>query len=498
MKLKQALELARQQFLALTYDDVKLRTAYSNVFPDQCDVSSKFSRNVTLKIPIVSSAMDSVTEARMAIEMAKLGGIGVIHRNLTPEKQAEHVATVKRHLNGLIPNPVCIYENETVQQVLDAKKEKGYDFDSFPVLDKDSKLVGIVTGTDFDFCDNNHQRINQIMSRDLWTAPKNTSFDEAYRMMQREKRKILPLLDKNGKLAGLYIFRDIKRIVTRSDETYNVDSNGNLRVAAAIGVGKSGIERAERLVHESVDALVIDAAHADTKSVIETLKYLKRNFSGTDIVVGNISIGESAKRLARAGADGIKIGQGPGSICTTRVVAGVGRPQVSAVYDCAMALGKYAPPLCADGGLKYSGEIPIAFAAGASCVMMGSLLAGTDESPGKIIFFEGRQWKDYRGMGSMSAMEASKSSRERYLQPERTKSNLVPEGIEGMVPYVGSLASVMVQHVGGLKSGMGYTGCRTIKDLNDKAELDRMTPAGNAESHPHDIRITKDAPNYPR
>jgi len=498
MKQKLALELAAKEGIALTFKDVRLRTASSEVLPDEVDISSQFSRNVPLKIPIVSAAMDTVTESKMAIEMAKLGGLGVIHRNLTPEEQAENVSKVKHYLNGLILKPICIHEEESIEDILIRRKEKGYAFDSFPVISSENKLVGIVTETDFTFSKDNSQLVKDIMCTNLWTAPKGTNLNDAYKMMMKEKRKLLPLINKNGELTGMYVFRDVKRIVTRSAETYNVDSNNRLRVAAAIGTGKDEFERAARLVDENVDVLVIDTAHADTKSAINMLKELKKKYSDVDIVVGNVSIGESAKRLADAGADGIKVGQGPGSICTTRIIAGVGRPQVSAVYDCAKVLkkSKYNIPICADGGIEYSGDIPIAIAAGANCVMVGSLLAGTDEAPGEVIFFEGRQWKEYRGMGSLGAMESSRSSKERYFQGARPTGKLIPEGVEARVQYKGKVESVIAQYVGGLKSGMGYTGSKTIKHLRDNTEFDRITQAGLAESHPHNIAITKEPPNY--
>lgn len=499
MKQKPTLELAAKEGLVLAFKDVRLRTAYSEVLPDEVDVSSQFSRNVPLKIPIVSAAMDTVTEAPMAIEMAKLGGLGVIHRNLTPEEQARHVSKVKHHLNGLIQKPICIGEEETLEEVLRKRREKGYAFDSFPVLNRENKLVGIVTETDFKFSGDNSKLVKDIMCTNLWTAPNGTSLSDAYKMMMKEKRKLLPLIDKNGELAGMYVFSDVKRIITRSAETYNVDSNNRLRVAAAIGTGESEFERAELLVNADVDVLVIDTAHADTKSAINALKKLKKKYSNVDIVVGNISIGDSAKRLTDAGADGIKVGQGPGSICTTRIIAGVGRSQVSAIYSCVQELIKYRIhdiPICADGGIEYSGDIPVAIGAGAHCVMMGSLLAGTEEAPGEVIFFEGKQWKEYRGMGSLGAMEASRSSRERYFQGKRQGEKLIPEGVEARVQYKGRVEEIMAQYVGGLRSGMGYTGSKTIKELRDKAQFDRITQAGLAEGHPHGVTMTKEPPNY--
>jgi IMP dehydrogenase len=439
--------------------------------------------------------MDTVTEYKLAIELAKLGGIGVIHRNLSIEDQVFHVTRVKNHLNGLIEKPIFIYEDESVANVLTKRKAKGYQFHSFPVLNKEGKLVGIVTEDDFDFCDDGLLLIRDIMSQELVTAGEGTTIDEAYEIMKREKKKVIPLLNAQGEIRGMYVHSDVKRIKTRSAENYNVDGKGRLRVAAAIGVGDEALERAEKLIKRNVDVLVIDTAHGDSKFVIDTLRELKRSYSSIDVVVGNISVGESAKRLADAGTDGIKVGQGPGSICTTRVIAGIGRPQVSAVYDCARSISDDIP-ICADGGLRNSGDIPIAIAAGAHTVMLGNMLAGTDEAPGDLVFYKGRHWKDYRGMGSIGAMEESKSARERYLQSEIGKSRLIAEGIEGRVPYKGRLEDVIFQYVGGLRRGMGYVGAASIVELREKGDFDRITDAGKTESHPHDVIVTKDAPNY--
>lgn len=495
MRNKLVLEKAKEEGLALTFDDVRLRTGYAEVMPDNVSIESKFSRNVGLKIPIVSAAMDTVTEYKLAIELAKLGGIGVIHRGLSSEDQAFHIARVKHHLNGLIEKPICVYEDEQISSVLSKRKSKGYTFHSFPVLNKDGRLAGIITGNDFEFCEDSSLSVRNVMSTELLTAPEGTSIDSAYDLMRREKKKILPLIKNNGEISGMYVFSDVKRIKTRSAETYNVDNKGQLRVAAAVGTGEEALERVARLSSKNVDVIVIDTAHGDSRAVIDTLKEIKRNYS-LDVVVGNVSIGESAKRLAGAGADGIKVGQGPGSICTTRIIAGIGRPQVSAVYDCTKAIKGYDIPICADGGFRSSGDIPLAIAAGAHSVMMGNMLAGTEEAPGEIVFVEGRQWKSYRGMGSIGAMETSRSSRERYLQKQTGKNQLIPEGIEGLVPYKGRLGDVLFQYVGGLRRGMGYVGAASIEELREKGDFDRITSAGFLESHPHDIKITKDSPNY--
>jgi len=497
MRDKLVLQRAREEGLALTFDDVRLKTGYAEVMPNNVNLESKFSRNVGLKVPVVSAAMDTVTEYKLAIELAKLGGMGVIHRSLSIEDQASQVARVKHHLNGLIEKPICIYQDEKVSSVLLRRESKDYTFHSFPVLDRDDKLVGIVTGNDFEFCVNDSLSIGDIMSTQLLTVPEETSIDDAFRLMCKGKKKILPLVNNDGKLVGMYAFKDVKRIKTGSAETYNVDTRGQLRVGAAVGVGEDALERVSRLSDRNVDVVVIDTAHGDSKDVIDTLKKIKKDYS-LDVVVGNVSVGASAERLAGAGADGIKVGQGPGSICTTRVIAGTGRPQISAVYECTKSIEKYGRdiPICADGGLRNSGDITLAIAAGAHTVMMGSMLAGTEEAPGKIVFVEGLQWKDYRGMGSIGAMEKSSGARERYLQKRSGKNQLIPEGVEGLVLYKGRLADVLFQYIGGLRSGMGYVGAASIEELREKGEFDRITLAGFSESHPHDVKIIKDSPNY--
>jgi IMP dehydrogenase len=496
MKEKLVLDIARKKGLALTFNDVRLRSGYSEVMPDDVNLKSRFSRNIDLKIPIISAAMDTVTEYPLAIEIAKLGGIGVIHRNLSIVEQLFHVERVKHHLNGLIEKPICVYEDETVSSMIERKQDKKYTFHSFPVINRDGRLVGLVTGNDFEFCEDYSLKAKDIMSTELLTAPINTTIDQAYDIMREAKKKTLPLVTDEMCVSGMYVFSDVKRIKTRSAESYNLDERGQLQVAAAVGTGTEALERVEKL-YKKANVIVIDTAHGDTKSVIETLKEIKTNYS-IDVVVGNISIGESARRLVKAGADGIKVGQGPGSICTTRVISGIGRPQVSAVYDCAKAIEAYDVPICADGGIINSGDIPIAIAAGANSVMLGRLLAGTDESPGKIIFRRGRQWKDYRGMGSIGAMESNKSSRDRYLQQQSGKNQLIPEGVEGRVPYKGKLADIIFQYVGGLRRGMGYAGADSIEKLRETGDLDSITYAGFKESHPHNIEIIKDSPNYRR
>lgn len=483
--------------LALTYDDVRLKTGYSEVLPHELSIASKFSRNIPLQIPVVSAAMDTVTEHTLATEMARLGGLGIIHRGLKPELQAAHVAKVKNHLNGLIENPTCVHATDTIESVLNRKEEEELSFHSFPVLDSENRLVGILTHNDFDFCTDTSRSVQEVMTKKVISAAPSTTLAEAFDIMQKSKKKLLPLVDDNGLVAGLYVFSDVERVQSGQSANFNLDARGQLRVGAAIGTGDGALYRAEQLINANVDVLVVDTAHGDSKPVYDTLKAIKDNYTSIDVVAGNISEPESAKRLVDAGADGIKLGQGPGSICTTRIIAGIGSPQVSAVYKCSQITGPAGVPLCADGGLRYSGDITIALGAGAHSVMMGSMLAGTEESPGRRIFLNGRQWKYYRGMGSLSAMIESSSSRERYRQRDLSAERLVPEGVEGMVAYKGVLEDVLFQYVGGLRAGMGYVGAANIQELHEKADFHRITAAGKAESHPHDIQITKETSNYP-
>jgi IMP dehydrogenase len=477
--------------LALTFDDVRLKTAHSTVMPDDIDVSTRFSRNVPLKIPIVSAAMDCVTEHKLAIELAKLGGIGIIHRNLSPEQQSMEVKRVKYHLNGLIEKPICVQEDETIGEILDMKKNKGYGFSTFPVL-KGKKFVGLLTQNDFDFCTDHNKPAKEVMTKDVITTGKDTSLDKAYEIMIKNKKKVLPLVNE-GTVHGMYVFSDLMRIKSGYSTMYNLDDKGQLRVGAAVGVGKDALARIELLMPR-IDVAVIDTAHGDTKKVIKTLHEMKKRYPSLDVVAGNTSEAESAERLIKAGADGIKVGQGPGSICTTRIIAGIGMPQVTAIYNTSKVADKYGIPICGDGGIRYSGDITVAIGAGAHSVMLGSLFAGTSESPGETVFLNGRQWKNYRGMGSMSAMLDSKASRERYSQSGKTQ--IIPEGIEGLVPYRGDLKDMVYQFIGGLKRGMGYVGAANIDELRANADFIRLSSAGQVESHPHDVRITKEAPNY--
>ena len=495
MKIKNLLDRAKTQNESLTFDDVTLQTRYSKILPKDVSLESKFSKNIRLKIPLVSAAMDTVTEREMAIEMAILGGLGIIHKNLSIKQQAEEVAKVKHHLSGLIEKPISFYENESISTVLQKKHEKSYTFHSFPVINKNNRLTGIVTRTDFEFCNDASILIKNIMTCNPLTASPIISINEAHVIMQKNKKKFLPLVNRKREIIGMYTFKDVNRIITGASEDYNLDKKGRLLVGAAIGIGKETNPRVEALLEKNVDILVIDTAHADTKLVIETLKDLKNKNYGIDIVVGNISNPDSVKRLIEAGADGIKVGQGPGSICTTRVITGVGIPQISAIYECVEVADNYSIPICADGGLRYSGDIVKAISAGAHSIMIGSMLAGTKQAPGNLILSHGRQWKSYRGMGSLEAMKEHKSSRDRYLQEGTDK--LIPEGIEGLVPYKGDLSEIISQYVGGLRSGMGYIGAESILELRDKGDFKKVSIAGFKESHPHNVQINKDAPNYP-
>jgi len=483
--------------LALSFDDVRLKTGFSEVIPSRVNVGSRFSRRVPLFIPIVSAPMDTVTEKKMAIAMALAGGLGIIHRNLEPQTQAVQVAQVKSFLNALITQPVCVYEDEAIEKILKGE----HNFKNFPVLNREGQLVGLLTREALAVSEEGpNSLVKEVMMgvEEFLTAPVGTTLDDAYKIMQKKRKKALLLIDAQGKLSGMYVFSDLKRIKSGGQSKYNVDQDGHLRVGAAVGTGKEAIQRAKLLIDAGADVIVIDTAHGDSKPVFDTLREIRQLIGDgkTDIVVGNVSEGESAKRLADAGADGIKVGQGPGSICTTRIIAGVGCPQVTAVYNCAKALEGMDVPICADGGIKETGDIPIAIGSGASSVMMGGMLAGTDESPGKTVLLKGVRHKVYRGMGSLGAMETHVASRQRYGQPDTGKDCLVPEGVEGAVPLKGDVESELHQCVEGLKRGMGYVGAATIPELQEKADFHRMSSAGLQESHPHHVTITEEAPNY--
>lgn len=487
----------RRQHLALGYSDIRLATAHSDVLPAKTQIQSRFSRHIDLMVPITSAAMDTVTEQGLAIAMAEQGGLGVLHYNLTPAEQAKQVRRVKYHLNQRIESPRTVRESQTVQEVLAWREAEQFRFHTFPVVNNNGKFVGVVTKDDFDYCGNTDQtQIQQIMTAidQVISGDCSLTAEEAYALMLKHHVKMIPLLE-NGEVTALYIHSDLKRHFSKSETMFNLDEQGRLRVGAAIGVGQSALERAAMLVERGVDVLVIDSAHGDSSNVIDTLSELKRNYAETDVVVGNVSEPDSALALVRAGADGIKIGQGPGSICTTRVISGIGCPQATAVYECARAVRDVDVPVCADGGITNSGDIVIALALGAHSVMLGRLLAGTKEAPGELVRREnGSRFKKYRGMGSLSAMRARESSRERYRQP--IDQVLVPEGIEGLVPYIGTVAEVLAQYTGGLRKGMGYCGAQTLLDLQQSAKLHRLTEAGWRESHPHDIVEVQDSPNY--
>jgi len=478
---------------ALTFDDVTLLTQYADFLPSETSLETSLTRNIKLNIPFASAAMDTVTEAKMAIAMALLGGIGVIHRGLTPEKQAAHVAKVKHYLNGLINDPIVFNENQTVEEMLRIRAEKAYNFMGFPIVNDSGALTGIITARDIKFLEKTNVKLKNVMTKNIITAPASTSINQAFAIMTKRKVGKLPIV-KRGKLVGLYSFTDVKNIIQGIDPLINRDKNHRLRAAAAIGPRDKN--RVQLLVEENVDVLVIDTAHGHSKGVIDMVKWVKKKYPQVDVVAGNIATGAAAKDLMKAGADAVKVGVGPGSICTTRVITGVGIPQISAVYDAVKAVGN-SIPIISDGGIRHSGDVPKALVAGASSVMMGSALAGTDESPGEKIIHQGRQFVVYRGMGSLGAMLSSESSRERYSQHDvKQTDKLVPEGIEGLVPYAGSVEGVVLQFIGGLRSSMGYNGAKTINELRTKGIMRRITAAGVTEAHPHDVRISKEAPNY--
>ena len=479
----------------LTYDDVLLIPAYSEVLPKGVELKTKFSRNIELNIPFVTAAMDTVTESAMAIAIAREGGIGVIHKNMTIEEQARQVAIVKRAENGMIYDPVTIRRGRTVREALAMMAE--YHIGGIPVVDEENHLVGIVTNRDLRFERHFDKTIDEVMtSENLVTTHQQTDLTAAAQILQENKIEKLPVVDKSNHLVGLITYKDITK--AKDKPMACKDEKGRLRVAAGVGVTVDTMERASALVEAGVDAIVIDTAHGHSQGVIGKLRDVKTAFPNLDVVVGNIATGEAAKFLVENGADAVKVGIGPGSICTTRVVAGVGVPQLSAIYDVYSALKDTNVPLVADGGLRYSGDVVKALAAGGSCVMIGSLVAGTEESPGDTIIFNGRKFKSYRGMGSLEAMEQKNGSRDRYFQGDiNDNKKLVPEGIAGRVPYKGTVQEVVYQLVGGLRSGMGYCGAASIEKLHN-ARFTRITNAGVMESHPHDIAITSEAPNYSR
>ncbi len=478
----------------LTYDDVLLVPAYSEILPREVNIQTQFTRNIVINIPIVSAAMDTVTESRMAIAIAQEGGIGVLHKNMTIEQQALKVRKVKRAESGMILDPVTLPATALVG---DAKANmREFSIGGIPIVDAKGKLIGIVTNRDLRFEKNDARPLSEVMTvKNLVTAREGTSLEQAEGILQEHKIEKLPVVDKDFTLVGLITFRDITKLTQKP--IANKDQYGRLRVAAAIGVTADAVQRAEALVNAGVDAVVIDTAHGHTQNVVKTLKEVKKKFPALEVIVGNIATGEAAKFLVAAGADALKVGIGPGSICTTRVVAGVGFPQFSAVLEVASAIKGSGVPVIADGGIRYTGDIPKAIAAGADTVMLGFLLAGTKESPGETIIYEGRKFKSYRGMGSVEAMK--QGSKDRYFQDvEDDIKKLVPEGIVGRVPYKGDLYESIHQFVGGLRAGMGYCGAKDIASLKEKGRFVKITASGINESHPHDVTITSESPNYSR
>lgn len=477
----------------LTYDDVLLVPAYSEVLPRDVNTQTFLTRKIKLNVPIVSAAMDTVTEAALAIAIAQAGGIGMLHKNLSIQLQADEVRKVKRSESGMIQDPVTLKHDAIIADAVKIMKE--FRIGGIPVVDGDHKLTGIITNRDLRFQKDMNKPVREVMTKEnLITAPLGTTLVQAEEILQNHKIEKLPVVDGNGRLSGLITFKDIQKF--KNFPAACKDEHGRLRVGAAVGVTADTLERVDALVKAGVDVITIDTAHGHSKGVMERLKEVKAKFPDLQVIVGNVATGEGAKALAEAGADGVKVGIGPGSICTTRIIAGVGVPQLYAVYECAKALEGTGVPVIADGGIKYTGDIPKAIAAGASSIMAGSLFAGVEESPGEIIIYEGRRFKSYRGMGSIEAME--QGSKDRYFQDvEDDIKKLVPEGIVGRVPVKGSLAEVMYQYVGGLRASMGYCGAANIEALQ-KARFVRITSAGIRESHPHDITITKEAPNYTR
>ncbi len=477
----------------LTYDDVLLIPAYSEVLPREVNTSTFLTKKIKLNVPIVSAAMDTVTESDLAIAIAQNGGIGMLHKNMTIARQAEEVRKVKRSESGMIQDPVTLHPEATLSEAFALMRE--FKIGGIPIIDKNQQLLGILTNRDIRFQKDLKLKVKTVMTTaNLITAPQGTDLKKAELILQKHKIEKLPVIDKKGKLTGLITYKDIQKF--KNFPNACKDEQGRLRVGAAVGVTADTLERVSALVNAGVDVIAIDTAHGHSKGVIETLKMVKKAYPKLQVIAGNIATAAAAKALAKAGADAVKVGIGPGSICTTRIIAGVGVPQLYAVYECAKALKGTGIPVIADGGIKHTGDIPKAIAAGASCIMAGSLFAGVEESPGETIIYEGRKFKSYRGMGSIEAMETG--SKDRYFQDaEDDIKKLVPEGIVGRVPYKGTLAEVMHQFVGGLKAGMGYCGAGTIAAMQ-QAKFVRITAAGIRESHPHDIVITKEAPNYTR
>lgn len=477
-------------FEGLTFDDILLVPEKSAILPKEVDISTKFSRNININIPLVSAAMDTVTESRLAIAIAREGGIGIIHKNMSIEEQAEEVDKVKRSESGVIVDPISLPPEKKVGEAIELMAK--YHISGIPIVNKEKKIVGILTNRDIRFLEDKNVKINSIMTKeDLITSPVGTTLEEAKIILHKNRIEKLPIVNKNFILKGLITIKDIEKVEKFPNACK--DAKGRLRVGAAVGVSRDTMERVGALVNAKVDVVVVDTAHGHSTRVIEVIKEIKRNFN-IELVGGNVATFEGAESLIKAGVDAIKVGIGPGSICTTRVIAGVGVPQVSAIQECKRAAKKYHIPLIADGGIKYSGDITKALAVGADSAMIGSLFAGTEESPGEVVLYKGRSYKEYRGMGSIGAMK--KGSKDRYFQEEAEDDKLVPEGIEGRVSYKGLFSACVYQLLGGVRSGMGYCGVKNIKELQEKTKFVQITSAGLRESHPHDIIITKEAPNY--
>jgi IMP dehydrogenase len=477
-------------FEGLTFDDILLVPKKSAIIPREVDVSTKFSRNIEINIPLVSAAMDTVTESRLAIAIAREGGIGIIHKNMSIEEQAEEIDKVKRSESGIIVEPISLTPEKKVGEAIEIMAK--YHISGIPIINNEKKLVGILTNRDIRFLDDKDLKIVEVMTKEnLITAPLGTTLEEAKRILHKNRIEKLPIVDKNIILKGLITVKDIEKVEKYPNSCKDIE--GRLRVGAAVGISRDALERVEALINAKVDVIVVDTAHGHSSRVIEVIKEIKRTFD-IELVGGNVATFEGAESLIKAGVDAIKVGIGPGSICTTRVVTGVGVPQVSAIQECKRAAKKYHIPLIADGGVKYSGDITKALAVGADSVMIGGLFAGTQESPGEVVLYKGRSYKEYRGMGSIGAMK--KGSKDRYFQEEAEENKLVPEGIEGRVSYKGPLSAYVFQLLGGIRSGMGYCGVRNIKELQEETEFIQITSASLRESHPHDVIITKEAPNY--
>jgi IMP dehydrogenase len=476
---------------AITFDDILLVPAKSKVLPRDVNIQTRFTRNILLNIPIVSAAMDTVTESELAIAMAREGGIGILHKNMSLEKQASEVDRVKRSESGMIQNPITLKPDQTVGEA--NRLMERYQISGFPIVNEKNELIGILTNRDLRFEPDNSMKVSKLMTREnLITAPVGTTLTQAEKILQKHKIEKLPVVDKNGKIKGLITFKDIQK--RKKYPFASKDKYGRLRVGAAVGISGDIIERAEELVKNHVDVIVVDTAHGHSAGVMEMVKRMRKKFD-VELVAGNVATREATVDLIKCGVDAVKVGIGAGSICTTRVVAGVGIPQITAIINCCEAAKRYNIPVIADGGVKQTGDIPKAIAAGASCVMVGGLLAGTEESPGEKVLYEGRSFKIYRGMGSIEAMK--EGSKDRYFQDtEDDLTKLVPEGIEGRVPYKGPVSDVIYQMVGGLRSAMGYCGCKTVTEMHRNAKFVEVTHAGLIESHPHDVIITKEAPNY--